>query len=207
MAYLFKLFILQVTSVFIFFSPISLLFLYLYISYICLSVIAESSKYLIDEQRIEEVFIMKDLGVMKTPNLDLSPRFHFIYHKASTTYYQLFKTIKSKNIWNFLNLSNTRGFVLFMPQNRMRPRASLTHSLIASKIRICVVLCAHFRLAVNIVGKTDSTRAQRLTRIVGQATAVMRKTIDCFFFFRLLINKKYKKIEYKLKIENIHMKN
>ena len=69
--------------------------------------IVETSEFFINKQRVEEVLKIKDLGLLITYNLDWSPHIHSIYHKASIICYQLFKTIKSKNIWTWLKLYNT----------------------------------------------------------------------------------------------------
>ena len=66
--------------------------------------IIENSTYYIDKHPVQQDTSVKDLGVFIAHDLKWSCHVDFICHKASNISYQLRTTVKSKNIWTWINL-------------------------------------------------------------------------------------------------------
>ena len=69
--------------------------------------VSNDSKFKIKNHFVEEVPHFKDLGIVVSRNLSWTAHIDAICHTASVTSYQLYKSIRTKNIWTWMKLFNT----------------------------------------------------------------------------------------------------
>ena len=69
--------------------------------------ITDSSSFHINGHVVEELSSLKDLGILVTSDLSWSSHINRIYTNAAVTSYQIFKTVKTRNIWTWTNIFNT----------------------------------------------------------------------------------------------------
>ena len=69
--------------------------------------VQENSTFFIKNHSIAEVSKFKDLGVLVSNDLTWSDHIDSIFHKASSTSFQIIKSFNSRNIWTWLKIYNT----------------------------------------------------------------------------------------------------
>ena len=69
--------------------------------------VKDCSKFWIDDHQIEELPSVRDLGIFISSDMKWRKHIDYICHKASIKSYQIFKSIRSKNIWTLIKLFTT----------------------------------------------------------------------------------------------------